>query len=170
MARASSGLTTPLVRDIATDTRGSVWFATPVGLFQYQEGRWLSDYIAWEGADRRLNNVNELLVARDGAIWIATGGAGVRRKREEIDSYRETVYNMEQGNLPSNGVTALAEDRDGAIWAGTFAGVSRFINERWSDPVDADALPSPVVTDLLATPTDMWIGTGSGWRSMTWMP
>ncbi|MCB0160692.1 MAG: hypothetical protein KDD83_21315, partial [Caldilineaceae bacterium] len=177
VARASGGgLTTPLVRDIATDTRGSVWFATPVGLFQYQEGRWLSDYIAWEGADRRLNNVNELLVARDGAIWIATGGAGVRRKREEIDSYRETVYNMEQSDLPSNGVTALAEDRDGAIWVGTFAGVSRFINERWSDPVDADALPSPVVTDLLATPTDMWIGTEFGLAqydldamSLTWM-
>ena len=177
VARASGGgLTTPLVRDIATDSRGSVWFATPVGLFQYQEGRWLSDYIAWEGADRRLNNVNELLVARDGSIWIATGGAGIRRKKEEIDSYRETVYNMDQGDLPSDGVTALAEDRDGAIWAGSFAGVSRFRDGHWSDPVDANALPSPVVTDLLATPTHVWIGTEFGLvdydmdaASFTWM-
>ena len=34
---SGGGLTTPLVRDIALDDQGAVWFATPVGLFQFQD-------------------------------------------------------------------------------------------------------------------------------------
>lgn len=163
VARASGGgLTTPLVRDISLGADGSVWFATPVGLFQYQEERWYSDYVDRNGAATRLNNINELLVAQDGTLWIATGGAGIRRKVQSVGGYQETVFNLRKENLPHDGVLALAEDREAAIWAGTFSGVVRFHGNNWTTPVDMSSLPSPVVTELLASEDGMWIGTEAG--------
>ena len=81
---SGGGLSTPFVRDIAIGDDGAIWFATPIGLFQYLEGYWQNEYIVREGMDRRLNAVNELLIDRAGDLWIATAGAGVRRKTEVL--------------------------------------------------------------------------------------
>ena len=163
VARTSGGgLTTPLVRDIGVGEDGTVWFATPVGLFQYQATGWLNEYVEGEGLDRRLNNITEIIVDRTGAIWFATGGAGVRRKEKLLVDYAESNFTKAGGHLPSDGVTALAEDTDGGIWVGTFDGLARVVDDEWTSPVAVEELPSPVITDILAAPRGLWIGTEIG--------
>lgn len=163
VARVNGGeLSTPLIRDVSVGVNGSVWFATPVGLFQYQAGRWLTDYADQYPASTRFNYVNELLVASDGTVWIATDGSGIRRKFEAVEGYRELVYDVRHGDLPHNTVYALAESHDGAVWAGTYDGLARYQDGTWTQPIAPESLPSSIVTDLLATPTRLWIGTNAG--------
>ena len=68
--------------------------------------------------------INNLLVSRDGAIWLASNNG---------------VFRMQSGNweqwstangLPSNSVYCITEDEDGGIWAGSIAGVVRIKKHR----------------------------------------
>lgn len=163
VSRASGGgLTTPLVSDIAIDDDGSVWFATPVGLFQYQDKIWFNDFQARDGIEPNINAINDLLVDRNNGIWIATDGGGVRRKLATEIGYQEELFTTENGDLPSDHVYALAEDAVGGIWAGTFAGPVRYVDDQWVTPIDALELSSPVTLALLADSGGVWIGTEAG--------
>lgn len=150
-------LTTRFVRDVAVDQDGSVWFATPAGVFRYQKQMWFNDEQG-SSLDDPLNYINDLLVARDGTLWIATGGAGVRHKVGVTS--RDRVFGPGDG-VPSS-VLTLAEDSQGGIWIGTFEGVRRFDGEVWQEPIAAEALPAPVIASLLNEGDSMWIGTVAG--------
>ena len=110
-------LTTRFIRDIAIDLDGTAWFATPAGVFRYQQGMWFTD-VQGASTDDPRNYINDLLLDREGQLWIATGGGGVRLKRGV--TAEETVFAEEDG-LPA-AVLVLAQDASGAVWAGTFEG------------------------------------------------
>ncbi len=162
VSRASGGgLTTPLVRDIAIDSDGAIWFATPVGLFQYLERSWVNHVIRQEGRSRNLNYINDLLVDRSGALWVATV-SGLRRKDPDPLIGNEVIFTTESGDLPAPGVLTLAEDQAGAIWAGTVQGLARYQEGVWSRPIPVDDLPSPVVNSLEPWNGALWIGADKG--------
>ena len=149
-------LTTRFVRQIAVDGDNSIWFATPAGVFRYQAYRWLNDE---QGSSDDIRNfINDLLVARDGALWAVTGGAGVRRKQGPQQV--ETVFTAADGALDA-GLT-LAQDARGAIWVGGEGGLVRYMDGAWETPVAMDALPSQVVTSLAVDDLNLWIGTTGG--------
>ncbi|MCC6168073.1 MAG: hypothetical protein IT329_12680 [Caldilineaceae bacterium] len=152
-----ANLTTRFVRDLAVDRDGSVWFATPAGIFRYQGHMWVTD-VQGESAEDARNHINDLLVDRSGVLWVATGGGGVRRKQGPGGP--ETVYTAAEGVTGS--VLVLEEDRQGAIWAGGFDGLYRYAGGAWATPVAAADLPNPVVTTLLADSSWLWIGTEAG--------
>lgn len=158
---SGGGLTTPLVRDIAIDGDGAIWFATPVGLFQYLERSWVNHVIRQEGRSRSLNYINDLLLDRSGALWVAAV-SGLRRKDPDPLVGAEVIFTTETGDLPAPGVLALAEDQEGAIWAGTVQGPARYLDGIWSRPVDVEGLPSPAVNSLKAWNGALWIGGDAG--------
>ena len=158
---SGGGLTTPQIRDIAVDEHGSIWLGTSLGLFQYQENAWFSDYREQDGVDRRINAINDLLVDRWGRIWIATG-AGIRLKERSLVGFVESTFNHAGGYLPSDGVNTLEEDVQGGIWAGTFDGLAHYQLGEWTTPIATDALAAPVVTDFNADDFGIWIGTEGG--------
>ncbi len=163
VARTSGGgLTTPFVFDIAVDQDGSIWFATPVGLFQFQERIWFMDYLDQDDIPQTLNEVNDLLIDGDNSLWVATAGAGIRRKEPGRIGYSEQIFNTENSAIANDAVLALAEDRDGRIWAGTMQGLTRSANDEWALPFDARELPSLLVTALFADDAGIWIGTDAG--------
>ncbi len=43
------------------------------------------------------------------------------------DTYRKLTTSENNGNLPDDNVTAIAEDKDGEVWIGTTRGIARFI-------------------------------------------
>jgi ligand-binding sensor domain-containing protein len=166
VSRASGGgLTTPLVSDITIDDDGSVWFATPIGLFQYQEKMWFTDFQDVNELNPSLNDINDLLVDRNNTLWIATAGAGVRHKKAVSTGYEEKRFNAASGDLPHDNVYALTEDVEGGIWAGTYEGVARYIHNEWTSPIDDGQLPAPVISTLLADNTLVWIGFEGGLAS-----
>ncbi|MDR3739918.1 MAG: two-component regulator propeller domain-containing protein [Terracidiphilus sp.] len=81
-----------------------------------------------------------------------------------LAEYGRQAWVMENG-LPQNTVHALAQTRDGFIWAGTEAGLVRFdgISFLVLDEHSQPKLPSGDIRCLLAT-TDgaLWVGTGEG--------
>lgn len=145
------------VRDVAVDVDGSIWFATPTGVYRYQVGMWQLD-VRGESLADPLNHINDLLEASDGTLWIATGGGGVRSKTARDRA--EIVYGVDQG-VPSR-VLVLEEDLAGDIWAGTFYGLFRYHNGQWELPVISADLPNQTITALRADGPLLWIGTENG--------
>jgi len=70
------------------------------------------------------------------------------------------TYGVEQG-MASEVVSALAQDRQGLIWAGTEAGL-HFFNGQTFEPYPGE-LPSQMIHDLLAEPDGtLWVATQGG--------
>jgi signal transduction histidine kinase/ligand-binding sensor domain-containing protein len=73
--------------------------------------------------------VSDLLVDRDGSVWIMDYKNGVRRLPDVSglteDSSKVQRFTEREG-LSDNQVMALFEDREGNIWAGTRRGLDRF--------------------------------------------
>jgi PAS domain S-box-containing protein len=68
--------------------------------------------------------INNLLVARDGAIWVASNN-GIFRVQGGAWEQWSTA-----NGLNSNGINAIVEDEDGSIWAGSIAGLVRIKDRR----------------------------------------
>ncbi|MBL8299530.1 MAG: EAL domain-containing protein [Rhodanobacteraceae bacterium] len=113
------------------------------------------------------NTVSALLQDRAGFIWIATQG-GLHR----YDGYTFRVFEQKPGHsdsLPESFVTAIAEDPQGRIWAGTNTkGLARL------DPRTGEVLPIPlgsrastqrgnsIAALQVDAPGRIWVGTREG--------
>ncbi|HET9960356.1 MAG TPA: two-component regulator propeller domain-containing protein [Polyangiaceae bacterium] len=97
--------------------------------------------------------INDLVVSRDGSLWAATDH-GVLNFAREV-----RVYDVANG-LPSSSVNALRFDRDGALLAGTSAGLARLDGERF---VTELSLGENSVSSLLYDHDEnLWVGTQAG--------
>jgi ligand-binding sensor domain-containing protein/signal transduction histidine kinase len=133
----ADGLPAAFIQHVTRDSRGFMWFATRDGLSRFDGVRFVT-----YGVEQGLLNptINGLLEARDGSYWIATNGSGVVRMDPglplptgrtgrgqhvtQASSALWRVYTMGPDPL-ANRVNVLFEDRQGRIWAGTDAGISR---------------------------------------------
>src|SRR5262245_59445237 len=70
----ADGLPHDSVNCIRRDSHGYLWFGTAEGLARFDGHRFVT-YGVERGMPER--PVNDLVEARDGTYWIATGGAGV---------------------------------------------------------------------------------------------
>jgi diguanylate cyclase (GGDEF)-like protein len=92
--------------------------------------------------------------ARDGSLWIATGGSGLRR----IKDGAATVYGDRTG-VPSGYVYSIHEDEDGSLWFPTGGGgLCRFREGRFRCLGQAEGVPD----DLFQVVDD---GRGRFWLS-----
>ena len=152
---AGSGLDTDIVRDLAVDADGAVWFATPIGASRHYPGAWVSVGEAFNGLP-----IADLAVDADDDLWIATDGEGVIRlsngQRTRTDYYPGIT------DLAGAVVPEIIAAADGRVWTATQNGVSVFANGRWQNPIDAGALPSPAVRALTAAADGLWIGVEQG--------
>jgi ligand-binding sensor domain-containing protein/signal transduction histidine kinase len=113
------GLGVDAVHSLSQDARGRIWFAGGTS-----KPYWLDQGAVAVAIESRLTNrmdgVFSVLAARDGTVWIGV--------------YRGQVFRYAGGELagfgPKEGmragsVRALFEDRQGNLWIGGFAGLSR---------------------------------------------
>jgi ligand-binding sensor domain-containing protein len=152
---SKSGLDTDVVRAVVIDRDGTLWFASPVGVFRYQVWAWLD-------TDPRLNGlvVNDLVFDHDGGLWVATGGEGVLW-RNGLYAHPTTFFSSDTG-LPSEFINDLEVDYTGNIWAATPKGLATFARGEWSRPLDMALLPASTITALEADDAGLWIGTSAG--------
>ncbi|MBI5215073.1 MAG: PAS domain S-box protein [Ignavibacteriae bacterium] len=109
-------------------SNGDLWVATSKGLYLLKRSVALWSNITHKELTLR-NNVNEILFARDGTLWLGTGD-GVEIHRN--DSTVEWISEIEGKHL--YGVTGLAQDVFGNIWISsgtTFSGAYRWDGTRW---------------------------------------
>jgi signal transduction histidine kinase/CheY-like chemotaxis protein len=83
---------------------------------------------SWTAVRDGMDTVRDMLQARDGTVWVASG-SGVHRWRNGL-----WITNDENDGLPSGMAYAVVEDSHGRLWAGTTAGLSQFHGEADVDP------------------------------------
>jgi ligand-binding sensor domain-containing protein len=129
------------VSDLAFDSNNNLWmtnYGASNGIaVKKADGTWKSFR-----AQANTSNFGRLIVDKNNNLWTTThevggttggGGLVVFNYGNDIentndDKYRQLVKGGGYGNLPSNNVYAIAEDKDGQIWIGTDAGVAVFSN------------------------------------------
>jgi len=102
-----------------------------------------------------------MLRDRAGTLWGATDGAGLTR----IDSQGARCLTVKDG-LPTNQLTSLVEDSDGALWIGTRfdTGLVRWQNEKMvTFSANDNAIPCDSIHQLAIDPQgDIWLGCVGG--------
>ncbi|MEM6767349.1 MAG: two-component regulator propeller domain-containing protein [Bacteroidota bacterium] len=124
------------VSGIDVDAFGNVWVSLSLAL---QPLMALTPEGEWIGIDKNrfpssLNAIN-MIADEAGSKWLLSrrNGIEVYNDNGTLDAPNDDILvslraGGGQGNLPSNDVTAIAEDSDGAVWVGTSAGVTVFFD------------------------------------------
>jgi ligand-binding sensor domain-containing protein len=158
--RPSTHTDTSLAPEAVTlrDHEGNVWRATRRGLAMRRSGRAVC-LLAGRELPAALRAVTAVAEAGDGAIWLATRGAGVLRL-DRADSSRITVL----AGLPSQDVTAVLPLGPDYVLVGTESGLLLRQGRRTHMFTTAQGLPSDTIRALVASPRGggVWIATAGG--------
>jgi ligand-binding sensor domain-containing protein len=155
-----------------------VYLATNKGIFLIIDGRLKEAYTAFAGD----NNVpvNDIMVASDSLLWIATdrGVFSTVRKPNLSNPGNPNLLNPTQWiaykspAIPSDTVRCLAR-HNGAVWIGTRQGAAMYSlgtwttqNNGWSAPRSINDLYSFGDTLWAATDSGIYRYDGSQWRSL----
>ena len=70
------------------------------------------------------NSVNDFLLdEQTGILWLSQNNVGILKYN--IESKEIEIYTSENSNFPSVNIKRIIKDKDGTIWAATYAGVIR---------------------------------------------
>lgn len=125
--RVGNGLRDNWVWTVYVDARDRVWIGTRAGLAVLDAQRQ-----AFAHFDRRShpalgsNDVWSIEGDRDGALWIGTADAGLRRMAPDGRIERFVHRAGDEASLPADSVTALRLDPAGRLWVATTGGVARW--------------------------------------------
>jgi diguanylate cyclase (GGDEF)-like protein len=155
------------VRDIVEDERGTLWIGTDSGLAEWRPAlQTFVSYAHLPGDDRSLasNRVSRLFVDTAGVLWVGTWN-GVSRWNYVSDTF--SYYDQEQGLLPGNIVSSIAEDGSGLLWIATYgaglASLDPVTGDKTfyrHDPDDPGSLPDDRVMAVHVDTRDrVWLGT-----------
>jgi len=138
------------VRALAESPDGTLWIGTlGNGLVRARAG----EFVALTARDGLPDDfINDLHVARDGSLWIATR-AGLGRLRDG----KFSAWHVADG-LPNDDVAAVVEEADGRIAVGTAGGLVRFDSRRF-EPLLAGSTPSGVASLGTSRDGSLWVGT-----------
>ncbi|EEF58426.1 two-component regulator propeller domain-containing protein [Pedosphaera parvula] len=114
---------------------------------------------------------SSVLVDRNGTLWIATVGDGLRRVRntaslgsEDIGQFSDAVEKFTQKDgLSSDLVNCIFEDREGVVWFGTSAGLDCFRENKITPLSVREGLPFDQNLSVQATlDGSVWVGARPG--------
>lgn len=137
---------------------GYLWLAIAEGVVRFDGVRFTA-FDTGNTPEIKSNNVQSLLVSRDGTLWIGTHGGG-------LTSYHEgkfTNYSVEQG-LSDSHISCLFEDSKGNIWIGTDGGgLNLFRGGKLIAFTTANGLPNNRIGAIAQdSGGNLWIGTSNG--------
>jgi signal transduction histidine kinase/ligand-binding sensor domain-containing protein len=147
------GLVFGSVHALAQDRDGYLWLGTDEGLVRFDG----TAFLPWPiGEARTQRPIQVLLTAREGSLWV--GGYGIRR----IKDGKVVAYGWRDGFRLAH-VAAIAEDADGAVWAGGSEGAFVFRDGHWTGVALETGLPQAAVSRLYTDPRgDLWLSTPLG--------
>lgn len=140
------------VLEVAND---EVWVGTEAGINVYDgktikplENAWLAD-----------QSVEDMMLDKDGNVWIATYDNGVFKWNEH-----DPRHFTKDNGLPTNYLYSLMQDNVGNIWVGTNGGgVSKFEGEMFTHTTIADGLTGNVVMGIMQdSHGNFWFATEEG--------
>lgn len=145
---------------VAADPRGGIWFGTSTrGLFKWRDGHC---YSTGNAKVLAASPIRALLAVSNGDLWIAQELPG--------SLFRLRDGQQQSFALPrsSGQVSALAEDKEGIVWAACLDGrLFSICGETVADRTPAAVQPRDGISSLHTTPDgSIWIGyetRGLGW-------
>jgi ligand-binding sensor domain-containing protein len=123
-------------------------------------------------SDRQFNQVNALYQSRTGDIYVATFTAGLYIIPNNLKNIRDTRQWIHidklNSKLSSNNINAIAEDKNGIIWLGTFTGLNSYdpqakkLNNVYVSP-NANIVSAFIIRTLFIDEQNIvWCGTDHG--------
>ena len=163
----TDGLPSDEVIRVVHDPAGFLWVGTSNALARF-DGKAFKTYGRNEGIDVG-TGVNDIRVAANGDLWIATNGNGIFHFN--LNSWNPTadVRRMTVGTgRASNRVNSFALTFDGELWAATDAGI--FVGSQEADQLTRVDLPLPAglaqdsvqATSVVLRESEVWISTNAG--------
>jgi len=157
---------------VYVDAESRTWFApSEGGLYWLKEGR--VGRVTDSGLDRDV--VYSISGGKDG-LWIGRQRGGLTHIRYRGNSFETETYTQANG-LAQDSIFAVAENRDGTVWAGSLSGgLSEFKNGGFKTYKMADGIASNSVAAIEeGSDGTMWFGTPNGlsalskgtWRNYT---
>ena len=144
------------VTSLAEDPSGQLWIGAFNGTVLRYDGHRYQAFGPKDGLPRM--SVNAIVIARDGALWLASNGAGLVRFSCGVPS-RPCAKLM----LPGARVVALREDSRGAIWAGTSNGLFSIRGDKVTRYGREQGLGDDSIASLsLDSAGILWVGTKAG--------
>ncbi|MEM7037116.1 MAG: two-component regulator propeller domain-containing protein, partial [Bacteroidota bacterium] len=110
------------VVDIVQGPDGVIWMGTDRGLARY-DGREFSVVALAEGRETIM--VRDLLMDRQGKLWVATQGDGLFCRDGS-----ETLHFGKEDGLPSDKLAVVYEDHAGVVWAGCYGGLAKIVDRK----------------------------------------
>jgi hypothetical protein len=132
----TSKLPSSFVTSVAFDKSGRAWIGTNTGLVKYDGNTW--QVFSVDNSGIAGNFVLSIAVDSKDRIWFGTNAFGIGM----FDGIKWEVYNMSNMNLGANlgnGISSIAADDNGMIWAAHISdplayedgGLSRFDGTHW---------------------------------------
>ena len=156
--QSPDGLPEQTVQAFAQTPDGYLWIGTTGGLLRF-DGVHFTVFDRQNTSNLHESSVFCLKVARDGTLWIGTEGGGVV-------SYSGGKFRtwLAADNESDDFVRVIAQDPDGAIWAGTDRGLLRLDGKRFVQVDGTPSIPSISVHSICRDRAGhLWVG---GWRLM----
>lgn len=152
----ADGLSSDGVGTMFEDREGNLWVATLEGLDRFSQ-RAAVPLARRQGL--RTAPASAVVAARDGSVWLGTGGELLRRQGSRLTTYRgdsprgrrPSLRSSPQGQAPlpvkdlHYGAVSLYEDSAGRVWVGGDSGVGYFASERY---VAVKEIPGGIVDSI----------------------
>ncbi|MHC1769125.1 MAG: two-component regulator propeller domain-containing protein [Verrucomicrobiia bacterium] len=113
------GLADNHIRAMALDRKGNVWFGTASGLSRYDGRGWRSFTPGGAPGDQ----IQALWIDQAGRVWMGTAHRGVAVYGPELNVFQRFSWHESFGQ---NKVNAVIGDKEGNLWFGTDAGLTRY--------------------------------------------
>lgn len=131
------------ISEIVQTPDGYLWLAIAEGVVRFDGVRFTA-FDTENTPEIKSNNVQSLLVSRDGTLWIGTHGGGLTRYKDG----KFENFSTEQG-LSAPFVKTLFEDRSGNIWIGTDGGgINLFRDGKFTVYTVENGLPDNRITTI----------------------
>jgi ligand-binding sensor domain-containing protein/signal transduction histidine kinase len=154
------------IRKIVKDTRGNLWIAThDGGLCKLDLRNDQYTRFTTETHPSLPNNTIRNMIADGRYLWIATENGGLSRMDVHTEELINFLYDKSNPNsIINNSIWSVHKDRQGRVWAGSFAkGLCVLDVMEDKIPIYDASLESDLVNVIFMDSKDrMWIGTEDG--------
>ena len=147
------GLGFGAVQGLAEIAPGKIWAGKASDGLYHWEGRNFSR-LSLAGLSRNETQVNAVLATRDGGGWVASGKGLLH-----VEDPKAGALESQPTVLSELNAISLAEDRDGAVWAGTHEGGVWRLQGGAQTAMTNLWQTRPVTAILQGGDGSMWIGT-----------
>lgn len=110
-AQPATGLEVSTITALAAGVSGEVWMGSRFGFFRY-DGSAVEPFAEAQGVPN--TDIRDLLVDREGVLWLATNGGGLLR----FTGTAFSSYTVKEG-MSSNAVMSIVKDLNGDLWFST---------------------------------------------------